>query len=331
MHRPGNRVIIRSKRAVFMAAAMLCFTLAPAVVRAQASLVVGVDTASTVEQQVARILCRAIEDATETDCAPVATAGPEFNLANVTGGALDLALVPADAHHHAVHGTGPFAFAGIPYDDLRSLFSLHVRAFTIVARRDTDIRELPELAGRRVNLGSPGSRPHATMARVMTAMDWGDETFQLAGRLPTGEQSLALCHGRFEAVTYMVAHPDDTVAQAITLCAARIVDVRGAAIERVLREHPYYVRTVVPGDLYEGQSETTETFGVRMTVVASAALDPDLVHDIVAVIFEGLEAIREVHPVLAELAPETMTREGLAAPLHEGAAHYYRARGWITP
>lgn len=331
MHLPGDHVVIERKLAAVMAAAMLWLALAPGVVRAQGSLVVGVDAASAVEQEVARIVCRVLEEGTEMACAPVTTPGADFNLANVTGGALDLALVPADSHHHAVNGTGPFAFSGIPYDNLRSLFSLHVQAFTVIARRDTDIRELSDLAGRRINLGGPGTRGHDTMELVMTVMGWGDGAFQLTGRLPAAEQSLALCHDRFEAVTYMVAHPDDTVARAITLCAARIVNVRGGAIERVLRERPYYVRTVVPGGLYEGQSEATETFGVRMTMVVSAELDAGLVHDIVAATFEDLEAMRGAHPVLADLAPETMAREGLAAPLHEGAARYYRARGWITP
>lgn len=322
---------METKPATAVAAAVLCLLLASAAAPAQASLVVGVDADSGVEQQIAHVLCRVIDSATGSACAPVATPGAGFNLANVAGGALDLALVPADSHHHAVDGTGPFAFTGIPYDKLRSLFSLHVQALTVVARRDADILELSDLAGRRVNLGSPGTRGHETMGLVMAAMGWSEREFQLAGRLPAAEQSLALCHGRFEAVTFAVAHPDEDVARSIELCDARIVHVRGAAIERLLREHPYYVRAVVPGDLYVGQPEAAEMFGVRATVVASAGLDPGLVEDVVAALFEHLERLREAHPVLADLTPGAMIREGLAAPLHEGAARYYRTRGWIAP
>lgn len=327
----GDHAVMESKLAAAMAAAMLCLALVPAAARAQGPLVVGVDAASAVEQQVVRAFCRVITDATDAACSPVATSGDRYNLANVAGGALDLALVSADSHHHAVNGTGLFAFSGIPYDNLRSLFSLHVRAFTVVARRDAGIRELPDLVGRRVNLGSPGTRAHGTMDLVMTLMGWDEEVFQLAGGLPAAEQPLALCHERFEAVTYAVAHPDEDVARAMELCDARIVEVRGAAIERLLRERPYYVRTVVPGGLYAGQPEAAELFGVRATVVAPADLDPGMVENVVAAMFERLERVREAHPVLADLAPETMIRDGLAAPLHEGAARYYRTRGWLAP
>lgn len=319
------------KLAAAMAATVLCLLMAPATARAQESLVVGVDVASGVEQQVARVFCRVIADATGTSCSSIATPGARFNLDNVAGGALDLALVPADAHFHAVNGTGPFAFADIPHNNLRSLFSLQLRALTVLARRDADVHELPDLAGRRVNLGSPGSRQYDTMSLLMAAMGWSDGVFQLAGRLPAAEQSLALCHGRFEAVAYVVAHPDENVARTIELCDAHIVNVRGSAVDRLLRERPYYVRAAVPGGLYEGRPGTAETFGMRTTVVASADIDPGLVHAIVAATFERLERMREAHPVLAELEPEAMTREGLAAPLHEGAARYYRTQGWIAP
>lgn len=322
---------MESRLAAAMVAIALCLALVPATVRAQVSLVVGVDGASTVEQRVARVFCRVITDATDAACSPVATPGARYNLANVAGGALDMALVPADTHHHAVNDTGLFAFSGIPHDNLRSLFSLHVRAFTVIARRDAGIRELPDLAGRRVNLGNPGTRAHDTMDLVMALMGWDEGSFQLAGRLPAAEQPLALCHDRFEAVTYVVAHPDEDVARAIEVCDARIVDIRGAAIERLLRERPYYVRALVPGGLYAGQSEAAEVFGVRITVVASAELDAGVVEDIVMPLFEHLGRLREAHPVLADLAPETMSREGLAAPLHDGAARYYRTRGWLEP
>ena len=32
---------------------------------------------------------------------------------------------------------------------------------------------------------------------------------------------------------------------------------------------------------------------------------------------------------LANLKPEDMVKNGLSAPLHEGAARYYKEKGWI--
>ena len=39
--------------------------------------------------------------------------------------------------------------------------------------------------------------------------------------------------------------------------------------------------------------------------------------------------LRGLDPVLVDLDPVAMARDGLAAPLHPAAARYYRERGWI--
>ena len=80
-----------------------------------------------------------------------------------------------------------------PDTDLRALFSVHGEPFTVVARRDSEIERLQDLAGKRVNLGNPGSGQRGTMEIVMLAMGWEKATFSLAEELPASQQSLALC------------------------------------------------------------------------------------------------------------------------------------------
>ena len=42
-----------------------------------------------------------------------------------------------------------------------------------------------------------------------------------------------------------------------------------------------------------------------------------------------LEEFRKMHPAFAGLRAEDMVKSGLTAPLHEGAARFYREKGWI--
>jgi len=46
-------------------------------------------------------------------------------------------------------------------------------------------------------------------------------------------------------------------------------------------------------------------------------------------LFENLDSFRRLHPSLSHLIPERMIKDGLTAPLHEGAIRYYRERGWL--
>jgi uncharacterized protein len=46
-------------------------------------------------------------------------------------------------------------------------------------------------------------------------------------------------------------------------------------------------------------------------------------------VFDNFEEFKKLHPALANLSPQSMVKDGLSAPLHEGAARYYKEKGWI--
>ena len=46
-------------------------------------------------------------------------------------------------------------------------------------------------------------------------------------------------------------------------------------------------------------------------------------------VFDNFVEFKKLHPALAHLEPKNMIKDGLSAPLHDGAARYYREKGWI--
>ena len=60
-----------------------------------------------------------------------------------------------------------------------------------------------------------------------------------------------------------------------------------------------------------------------------ARIDAEVVYQLVKSVSDNLERFKRLHPAFAELKAEDMIKVGLSAPLHEGAARYYRERGWL--
>jgi TRAP-type uncharacterized transport system substrate-binding protein len=54
-----------------------------------------------------------------------------------------------------------------------------------------------------------------------------------------------------------------------------------------------------------------------------------MVYTAVKAIFDNFDEFKKLHPALAILKPEAMVKDGLSAPLHDGAAKYYREKGWL--
>ena len=46
-------------------------------------------------------------------------------------------------------------------------------------------------------------------------------------------------------------------------------------------------------------------------------------------VFENFDRFKRLHPAFATLKEEEMIKEGLSAPLHDGAIRYYKERGWM--
>ncbi len=103
----------------------------------------------------------------------------------------------------------------------------------------------------------------------------------------------------------------------------------GPAIDKLLEGKPYYAKATIPGGLYPNNPQPTETYGVLATVVATSKTPAETVYQVVKSVFDNFEEFKKLHPALANLKPEDMVKNGLSAPLHDGAARYYKEKGWV--
>jgi uncharacterized protein len=259
-------------------------------------------------------------------CAVESSDGSVFNLEALRRGEMDMAIVQSDWQYHAYKGTARFRDEG-PFKNLRSVFSLHGEPLTVVARADAGIGTFQDLKGKRVNIGPEGSGGRIMLDTVLKAFSWTVRDFSLASELPVSEQAGALCDNRVDAIVLAGGHPSGAVQEAASACSIALVPVAGRTVQRLVGDSPWLARSIIPGGLYTGVPEETETFGVKATLVSSAGVDADTVYEVVRTVFEGLDDFTWLHPVLRGLEPEAMANEGLTAPLHEGAKRYFKEAG----
>lgn len=256
------------------------------------------------------------------------TGGSVYNLNAIASGELDMGVAQSDWQYHAYNGTSKFKEKG-PNKDLRAVFSVHPEPFTVVARADSGIKNFEDLKGKRVNIGNPGSGQRGTMEVVMGKMGWTKDDFKLAAELKPAEQSQALCDNKVDAIIYTVGHPNGSIKEATTSCDAILVNVTGPVIDALVSENDYYRTAVIPGGMYRGSDADTTTFGVGATFVSSAKVPEKVIYVVVKSVFENFDSFKKLHPAFGNLKKEEMVKDGLSAPLHDGAAKYYKEAGLI--
>ncbi|WP_424982537.1 TAXI family TRAP transporter solute-binding subunit [Maritalea sp. S77] len=261
-------------------------------------------------------------------CSVESTGGSVYNINTIREGELEFGVAQSDWQYHAYNGTSRFEEAG-PFEELRAVFSVHPEPFTVVARADSGVTNFDDLKGKRVNIGNPGSGQRGTMEVLMDAKGWTTGDFALATELKAAEQSAALCDNQIDAMVYTVGHPSGSIQEATTACDSVLVNVDGDAVEKLIADNSFYRTATIPGGMYRGNDADTSTFGVGATFVTSTAVSEDAVYAVVSSVFENFEDFKQLHPAFANLDPKEMATAGLSAPLHDGAAKYYREQGWI--
>ncbi|OAB55572.1 C4-dicarboxylate ABC transporter substrate-binding protein [Phormidium willei BDU 130791] len=259
-------------------------------------------------------------------CSVESTGGSVYNLNTIRAGELEFGVAQSDWQYHAYNGSSRFEEQG-PFEALRAVFSVHPEPFTVVARADSGIESFEDLKGKRVNVGNPGSGQRGTMEVVMEAYGWTMEDFSLASELKAAEQSQALCDNKIDAMVYTVGHPSGSIQEATTACDSVLVEVSGPVIDELVGENPYYRTATIPGGMYRGNDEDTQTFGVGATFVTRADVSEEAVYQVVKAVFDNFEDFTALHPAFANLKKDEMVADGLSAPLHPGAETYYKEAG----
>ena len=259
-------------------------------------------------------------------CSVESTGGSSYNINTIRSGELDLGVAQSDVQYYALNGEKAFKDVG-PFPELRAIFSIHPEPFTIVARADSGIKTFDDLKGKRVNIGNPGSGSRDTMEIVMNAKGWTLDDFALASELKPAEQSQALCDNKIDAMLYVVGHPSGSIQEAVSSCDSVLVEVAGPEIDKLVADNPYYRVATIPGGMYRGNPDDVQTFGVGATFVSSTATDADVVYNVVKAVFENFDDFKKLHPAFAILKKEEMVKDGLSAPLHDGAVKYFKEAG----
>jgi uncharacterized protein len=282
---------------------------------------------------VGNAMCRLFERARETKqgaqgaCAASATGGSSANVEALRTGTVQFALVQSDVAYHAARGTGRFVDRKM--EKLRTVFSLHVEPFQLLVLPGLGIGGFADAAGRKINLGPKGSAQHDAVTGLLRLHGVNDGVIAQLPTMPPALQSQALCDGDLEAAGMLIGYPNAAFSAAMGKCGAQLLDVDTAQVRKFVAERNFYTPTKIPKGAYPSLNRDVTTFGVLALLTTTDDASADSVYALVRATFERLDNLKAMHPALGRLEPSRMIRDGIVAPLHEGAIRYYRERGWM--
>ncbi|MBU0750723.1 MAG: TAXI family TRAP transporter solute-binding subunit [Gammaproteobacteria bacterium] len=260
-------------------------------------------------------------------CSVESTGGSVYNINTIKAGELDFGVAQSDVQYNAAKGSGQFKDG--PDKELRAVFSIHPEPLVVLARKEANVKTFADFKGKRFNVGNPGSGQRATMEVLLDALGMKLGDFTLVSELKADEHGPALCDNKIDGFAYVVGNPSANIQDPTTTCGARLVNITGPAVDKLVKAYPYYAAATIPGGMYAANPDPVKTFGVVATFVSSSKVPADTVYTMVKAVFDNFDDFKKLHPALAHLDPKEMIRNGLSAPLHDGAVRYYKEKGWM--
>ena len=254
------------------------------------------------------------------------TGGSVFNINGILRETFDFGVAQSDRNFQAFNGVADWE--GNAVTNLRSVFSMHPETVMLVTRKDTGIKKVDDIKGKRINIGNPGSGQRFNAEEVLRVhgIDPGKDI--RAESLQQHEASRALVDRKIDAFFYTVGNPSAAIEEPAQSVDIVMVPLDHPDIKKLAEEKPYYVFTKIPAGTYRGVDYDVPTYAVTATVITHENVPEQIVYDMVKTVFENLEQLKKSHSAFRYLEPKQML-EGLSAPFHPGALKYYKEKGWM--
>ncbi len=246
-----------------------------------------------------------------------------LNLIQIGRGELGFAL--GDSVNSAWQGDKD---AGFPQklDKLRGLTAIYPNYIQIVASRDSGIRTLADLKGKRVSVGAPRSGTELNARRVFGAAGLSYDDFGRVEYLPFGQSVELIKNRQIDATLQSAGLGVASIRDLSTALDITIVPV-SAEVAKALN-NPAYISTTIPAGTYEGQDTDVSTVAVVNFLVTSTNVSDESAYKMARQLFENRDRLEAAHAAGRQIKLENALN-GMPVPLHPGAERYYREVGLI--
>jgi TRAP transporter TAXI family solute receptor len=271
----------------------------------------------------ARILT---ENMPNTEVTAEVTGGSVDNMKLIQAGDADIGLSTVDSAYDAINGADAYADTGpVPAVTLATLYPsfLHV-----VALAESGITTVPDMAGKRVSVGSAGSSTEIAANRILEAAGLDPMADITRDSLSVAESVAAMKDQKIDAFFWIGGLPTSAVTDLTTTpnLAVNFIDISGYLDAMVEKYGPVYTPFALPADTYAGQTAEVPGVGINNILFVNEDMSSELVTSILTTIFDNLDEVRTVHPEADKLSLESAV-VGSSIPFHPAAIAYYTEQG----
>jgi TRAP transporter TAXI family solute receptor len=249
--------------------------------------------------------------------------GTTDNLRSVDRGLVDSGFADGDAIAAAVNGTGAFRR---PVRHLRVIAALFPEEAHLVVAANSTIQSVADLRGKRVLMGPANGTGLARVRAILSA--YRVRVREVVSGDPADQM---LKDGKIDAYFAVAGVPLESIKALLAQRVARLVPIDGEGRDRLIQTVPQLSVATIAAGAYPGTG-AVETVSTRAYWVTRDSAPDPLIYGMVRALFNPANraALTASHPSAREIGLDSAATSP-PAPLHPGAARFYREKGKLNP
>ena len=246
------------------------------------------------------------------------------NLRLLEQGQAHTGIAQNDAAFYAVKGLKPFEK---PYQNLRGIMMLYDEQMHIVTTKDTGIKTIADMKGKRVRIGTPGGMSIEDLRMVLEF--YGMTFDDMKSVLMSLSDSVAqLKDGDIDVSVEFTGAPSAGFMDVATHRGLVLVGVDMEHAQKINKKYPFLSPSIISAGTYKGLDKDTPTMAVTSMLLVNKDISEDIVYKLTKTTFEHLNILQETH-AKGKLVKLKTALKGMPIELHPGAARFYREKGMM--
>jgi TRAP transporter TAXI family solute receptor len=208
-------------------------------------------------------------------------------------------------------------------DKLRVVGAIYPNYIQIVASKESGIKTLADLKGKRLSVGAPKSGTELNARAILAAAGIKYENLGKVEYLPFAESVELIKNRQLDATLQSAGLGVASIKDLANSVEIVVVEVPAAVIAKA--GAPFLAATI-PANTYQGQSAAVETAIVPNYLVTRSDLSEDAVYQMTKALFDNLPDMVAAHAAAKSISLQNAAKSP-PVPLHPGAAKYFKEKG----
>ena len=257
-----------------------------------------------------------IQATAETSNASVA------NINLLAKGDIEVAMVQNDITFWALNGKMMFK---TPVKNIRAIAALYPEHVQLVTTKASGIKTIADLKGKRVSVGAPGSGVEGDVRSIFQVVGLRYQDMRV-DFLDYGGTASRFKDNQIDAGFWVTGYPTASIMDLATMKDITLIPFDDDLIKKIRKEFPFFIASKIPAGTYRGVDRDVSTIAVKAILVTHDKVPDEVIYKFTKAMFANIKDIQGAHAAARQINLKTAL-DGLTAPLHPGAAKFYKEKG----